>query len=44
MQLAFTRKQFGSISCIGLKGTHQRVVVGDGIQTNSPTTPGAQQR
>lgn len=38
-QMALMRKQFGSISCIGLISTHQWVVVGDGMQTNSPATP-----
>lgn len=38
-QLTLMRKQFGSISCIGLISTHQWIVVGDGMQTNSPATP-----
>lgn len=38
-QMALMRKQFGSISCIGLVSTHQWIVVGDGMQTNSPATP-----
>ncbi|MCL5076645.1 MAG: hypothetical protein M1288_00755 [Actinobacteria bacterium] len=38
-QLELMRKQFGSISCIGLINTHQWIVVGDGMQTNSPETP-----
>ena len=38
-QSALMRKQFGSISCIGLISTHQWIVAGDGMQTNSPATP-----
>lgn len=38
-QLALMRKQFGSISCIGLISTHQWILVGDGMQTNPASIP-----